>query len=112
MGIGRSMLSVRDLERLAFCSPARGAGKVVLLVEAIFASPDGQTSWPAIDTALACTARGVTRNARDGPGLIAAAHERYSRARLRSAGVSAPWPRGDVSTRRSSGHPSWKPHAT
>ncbi|MBA3746428.1 MAG: hypothetical protein H0W96_02925 [Solirubrobacterales bacterium] len=41
------MLSVRDLERLAFCSPARGAGKVVLLVEAIFASPDTQTSWPA-----------------------------------------------------------------
>jgi len=58
------MLSVRDLERLAFCSPARGAGKVVLLVEAIFASPDTQTSWPAIDTvasACGCDRRTVMR---------------------------------------------------
>ena len=58
------MLSVRDLERLAFCSPIRGVGKVVLLVEAIFARPDTKTSWAAIDTmaaACGCDRRTVMR---------------------------------------------------
>lgn len=58
------MLSIRDLERLAFCSQVRGAAKVVLLAEAIFARPDTQTSWAAIDTvasACGCDRRTVMR---------------------------------------------------